>query len=1211
MTRSSIVFTHGARRARGLASRLGLALGVVLGAACGDTSSPVAPPISLDRPVDIAFACYGPLRITNGHPATADQDVIVTAQPTASCETRSQPPKPDTDDPTHLIENRPPGQEDSPTQVGTTDWYGFILESAQGTVALAHWASQPATAFMGSAGGEVQVLDADPLTPGKNAISIGEEPIAIATDKSGCYEVTANAGSCDLSVLDINSALAGLPIGASTNPGQAGAVRVDRIPVKNQMGTTILARPAAMIAEPSTDVIGNECKTFNPLDLTAKSGSALAPQGVAYIAYPSCHLVAAIDMSIKGTDGTVGRIVAGIQFDPMGGKQGEAKLLSADEVQTISCPAECGPSPTQVTPGTRPVTLAYRLDSLSNATPTRRLAIGADNSSSVTLVELGDNSLPVSLSQIKLEDATEKAGPGKLGVTSIALSPRIGMGGELGNTSDDRSPGGLGQYVYAVATDNTVRVVDVLNLGKECDTQVDTRFLRDSKSDDTRFMSGSIPALQCFVVGAPTTPPRRSGARGPGIELPGDGVPLSVAFVKAPPVPDAMHPAADSRPPAPATLLGTFAIITATNGQAFVVNVDDDDNAVSDTFVSSSPQLTAPTLVMAHQLRDTIPNRDQGAEVSPDMPSCLTLGAQGAGGPRATAAPLTFTAGGPMAASKALELPTIRQVQCETSTDPLHPLGDAPGPGIPVSEVMLAANSSIRDQVFPDLRGLSSDENWTLTWEGALSQDNAITAIDGPAIREAQMVVDSDVSARIEDTTHPFCSMGAEPFDILQIRGCDPTNQGLDCPSGYTCFVHPDRSVSIGGANIGECMRADEAPRLANACRDFLISLRRYTISTLDSGDLVLRPRQHVLRTTPLDGCTDNLQCKALADYAAQNASDAVAATTAANDDKWECRADDTRKPINSDPALNKRCVQRCAFHSKDSDNMDRDLGCDPGTICVGATAGDGADHLGFCMEGVMPPQACVNAPQRFEVRASEAFTVIGSRSGYVHPFIENPVKSDPNKSHACVIDPSLNPSQLQLQVGRVSLRAPACGDPDPLQTDPITGESPPGSGKLEPNPCSLMATQFENLKTFPDGNCDRPTIPNPAVGPRPAPAIKFRNRGLTLTVVDPYYPGDKTCPLDRQGPLDPTLATARIPLVFPGYQISFHQTSGYSPMSLSNVSAAFAPAFPVKVVEGPTHSIWVLDDGDSLSIMLGVPSTRGQVYRIESVNLGAINLLR
>jgi hypothetical protein len=1189
MTRSSIILQLGLA--------LGLALGAVLGTSCGSTTNPAASPLNLDRPVDIAFACYGRMRVTGGNTTpTGTEDVIMTAQPTTSCEKRSEP--------TADLEHRPPGQADLPNQVvGTTDWYGFILESAHGTVAVAHWPSQPANKFMGSAGSEVQVLDADPLTPGKNSISVGEEPIAIATDKSGCYEVTANAGSCDLSVLDINSALAGLQVNSllnanGVNPGQSGAVRVDRVPVKNQMGTPILARPAAMVAEPSTDadVIGNECKTVPTMDKTISSGVALAPSGLAYIAYPSCHLVAAIDMS-AGTGGTV---VAAIRYDV----SGVASLLSPAETQMVTCPAECGAGPAPKTSSVpRPVTLAYRFDPRADNLHPRRLAIGADNSASVTLVELGPDSLPLSLSQIALVNPT-----GKLGVTSIALSAQIGMGGNVGDDREPGSAGGQGQFVYAVATDNTVRVVDVFVDGlpptpRECDTQVDTRFLRDSDADNTRFGSRDIHALQCFAVGDVKTPPRRSGARGPGIELPGDGIPISVAFVKAPALLDLTTPTnvKDTRPASPLTLLGTFAVITATNGQAFVVNVDDDDNPGGDTFQNGNPQQTAPTLIMAHQLRDTVASRDVGAEsaaataTTAAVPSCILLGAEGSGGPRATTTPLTLTSGGPMAASKLLELPTIRQVSC---TAP-----DAPT-GTPVSEVMLAADSTTRDQVFPDLRGLFSDENWTLTWEGALSQDNAVTAIDGPAIREAQMFVDSTASSRIEDKSHPFCSMGVEPFDILQIRGCDPTNQGLDCPSGYSCFVHPDRSVSIGGATIGSCMLVDEAPRLANACRDFLISTRRYTISHADSGELVLRPRQHVLRTTPLDGCTDDLQCKALADYAAENGGDAVTATPVLNDDKWVCRADDTRAPISSDPARNKRCVQRCAFHSKDSDNMDRDAGCDPGTICQGATAGDGPDHLGFCMEGVMPPQSCVNAPQRFEVRASEAFTVIGSRSGYVHPFVENPDKSVPLTANACVRDTTKTASQLQLQVGRFPLKAPACA----AMADPISGELPLPGGGFEPNPCSLTAMQFDNLRSFPDGNCDRPTI---AFGSRAAPAIKFRNRGMTLTVVDPYYQGDKTCPLDRGMSADPTIANEQIPLVFPGYQISFHQTSGYAPLTMSGVSSGFAPAFPVKVVAGPTNSIWVLDDGDFLSTTLGFPSTRGQVYRVESINLGVINLLQ
>ena len=62
-----------------------------------------------------------------------------------------------------------------------------------------------------------------------------------------------------------------------------------------------------------------------------------------------------------------------------------------------------------------------------------------------------------------------------------------------------------------------------------------------------------------------------------------------------------------------------------------------------------------------------------------------------------------------------------------------------------------------------------------------------------------------------------------------------------------------------------------------------------------------------------------------------------------------------------------------------------------------------------------MPPQACVNAPQRFELRAGEAFAVLGTRSGYVHPIIAD-------AAGKCVKDPLASP----LLVGRIPLEPPA-----------------------------------------------------------------------------------------------------------------------------------------------------------------------------------------
>jgi hypothetical protein len=1094
------------------------ALGAALGVSCSEPTSQAPPQLNLDRPVDIAFACYGGMRVTNGRTTGEVTDEIdVTAQPATSCNTRSEPHD------VALPEHVPPGQEDLSAQggqaVGTAYWFGFILQSASGTVAIAQWPSKPAAQFLG---GDVAVLDADPLTPGKNAISVGEDPIAIATDKAGCYEITANAGSCDLSELEINSALDDDP-----------EVKVTRVAVQNAARTTILAKPAAMVAEPNTEVVGNVC----PATAT----------GVVYVAYPSCHLVAGIETS-------TGTIVSGIQYDAAG----VPSVLSGTALATLSCPAECPDDKGtlgSITPGTRPVTLALELDPRAK---TKRLVIGADNSASFTVVELGADSLPLSFSQIALSDPT-----GKLGITSIALSPRLGVGGTGGTINDDAV--NQAQYVYAVATDKTVRVADVLTLNRECDTQIDSRFLRTVRS---------VSALQCLPVGDPTLP-RRVGARGPGIELVGGGVPTSVAFFKAPP------PEAELRDPAPAALVGYFAIITAANGASFVVNVDDDNNPVNtDLFQSSAPQFTAPTLTIAHQLRDNGLDRGAVTITNPAMEgssehSCLDFGpGPGAGGasvagPRSTTVPVRTVVGGPVADNKVPELPGLRQVRCVGY--------DTPPSGIPVSQVQLAADLETRDQTYPDLRSLASDETWNLSWEGPLSADSNLAAIDGPQVREAVMAVDT-TGMHLYDQAQPFCAMGAEPFDIVQFRGCNPANGGGDCPVGYECYLHPDSQVSTGS-----CMLRTEASRLATACRDFLTSRRRYTVGVANSGELMLLPRKHVLRTTPIDGCTDDLQCTYLANYAAQNASgqDPIATPVVepmpdpsnpgkpipdVNSRTWACRTDTARAAINPDPAKNKRCIETCTATAD----------CELGTICQG----------GVCMEGITPPQSCVNGPQRFDVRASEAFTVIGSRAGYVHPIV--------NQGGACVRDPSAS----SLQLGRIPLQAPACGDP--IATDPITGQI--SGGGFEANPCSRIVPQIENQPVYTDlanGTCTRGAPPD-VLAERGAPAIQFRNPGLKLTIVDPYYPGDKVCLLDRQG------ALGRIPLVFEGYQLSFHQTAGYTPLTLP-----INPAFPVKVVRGPTDSIWVLDNGDFLSTSFNQPSTRGKVFRVESINLGAINLLQ
>jgi hypothetical protein len=194
------------------------------------------------------------------------------------------------------------------------------------------------------------------------------------------------------------------------------------------------------------------------------------------------------------------------------------------------------------------------------------------------------------------------------------------------------------------------------------------------------------------------------------------------------------------------------------------------------------------------------------------------------------------------------------------------------------------------------------------------------------------------------------------------------------------------------------------------------------------------------------------------------------------------------------------------------------------------------------------------------------------------------------------VVDPNADPRRKS----RIPLAAPAC-----TATDLLTGEVSPGV--LEANPCSTTTETFDTEITYAGNDCNTPTQ---ALAKRSnVPAIRLRKNGMTLTMVDPLYPGDKACPMDRGGA---TGVGGPFPLTFPGLNIKFHITDGSDPLTLSNAgAAAFIPVLPVKVVAGPDGSIWVLDDGDFLSTTIDQSSTLGSVYRIESLDLPIVNLLQ
>lgn len=1003
----------------------------VLAACSPDTAAPAV--VNLERPASMAFACFGDYRLAS------DSSTLVTAQPVESCAI-------------YRDGGVPTGQED----LIAPEFAGFVLQPSTGSVAVVKFPAN-LNGFSTAA-----VIDADLLTPGKNAIPVGTLPVSIASDPQGCHVVTANAGSCDLSVLDVNTAL--------QFDTQA---RVDRIPITTSTGSTLLARPRVMVGEPAGGVIGEACPA--------------TPQGLVYIAYPECNLVAAVD---SGT----GVVQAGLRFET----DGTVTITDGD----VSCAAQCGG-------GTAPtITTAERPVALHMADDGGRLYIGAENSAALTIVDLDADRKPTAVTRLTLE--------GEIGITALRATGDVEVGGDSGTFGGPLAAIATHRYVYAVATDRTVRVIEVQDKNVECDTQVDPRAIADET--DVEF-------LACMPVGDVRTPARRPGARSPGIHMPREAVPLDVAFTQ-------LTDSVDVDFAQPTQMVGVFAFVTTSDGFAFVVNVDDD--RYPDVEDPADPMKVFMPLAIPHQLRDFAVNRQllDGQSADGTAAARCIYPAQDvlALGPRLNEPVGVFLPSGDVSSQNVHHLPNIRHDLCKPSDDPLL--------DTPMAELSYGAQVSTREAAYPDLAA-TRNEGWTITWEGLISLDPSSTRVDGPPTRIGVLEFGSEIS--IVDTTGPYCAMGVEKYDIVQLVGCDPGRGDADCGLGETCFVHPDSPASIG---LGLCLPADETDALSAVCRDVLVSRRRYSITKTRSRSLVLGERRRVLSTTPVAGCTDAAQCDMMAVAAAElaTAEHPNQRTVEVDERSWACEADPTRAPgIN-------RCVMTCESASD----------CEEGWHCSASKR---------CVEAPLPPAECLAGLQRYQVRVGDAFAVIGELSGFLHGR-----KVDENTGE-CIDDPDAHP----LMVGRLPLTAPPCvGD---------------GPNDVSVNPCTTTVEHAELHTPFmvdDSGTCVATTTFPIARTRSDVNAIRFQNPSLRWHLVDPTTTGDAECLGDRQG------TYPAFPASFAGFQISMRVAGGYFPMSVTGVNMAF----PAYIVPSPDGGLWVMDQGDVF--VSGIGTTKGRIVRIE-----------
>lgn len=1011
----------------------------------------------LNRPTNVAFACVGELRLTGGGPADSSQEIIRSPMPLVACQTWTKDK--DSGEP-------PAGQEaidgamDNPIRPVL---YAFIVQGAQGSIALAEYdPPRDATESEVIKLDRPVILDADRYTPGDNTIPIGSLPVGAVTDVSGCHTMTANAGTCDLSSVDVMSAI------------EADArAHVTRIPVANAAGEPIAAKPHSVVGDPRPGVVGVECTA--------------SPEGRLYIAYPDCHMVAVVEAA-------TGDVVASVAFR----EDGTVEITDGD----VGCGGTCG-SVVPLGGAGRPV--AIDLDAAS-----QQLFIGLENRSELIIVDLDDEFMPMNVSGIPFE--------GDIGVSNLDVSePQF------------ENLGAPYRFVYAVATDGTVRVVEVEQLMTECETQADTRYLHDIR--DTTF-------FPCMPVGDPRTPPRRLGAHSPGIHHPGDGIPLDVAFTRLDNINDDT-----SATPAPLRLDGYFAYITTSEGRVLLVNVNDERYP---DFEPQAPDEPEPTynpfevdiaLALPHRLRDFGSDRSMEVEIVDEETTVLRTCSSATLGtftnttlrPRLSSDVTRTILSDQISFEKGHLMPNTRRVLCQD----LSPTEEYAS----VSELSLMADFDTLAFAYPDFGSVPLDEEWNMVWGGLVSLDGGNNAIDGPQVRFGALDVaaGTDTSMEILDAARPFCKMGLELYDVVSLIGCNPTRGDADCGTDEVCYVHPDAPSNVA---TGMCLpsQPERIAELSNTCRDILTSVREYSVEDVFSDYMTLVERRYALRTSPADGCVDAAECTTL--YALEQslltAEHPIEAMPVDPETPrtFACEPDPSRAPGPS------RCLMTCETASD----------CEDGYKCSD----------GYCVAGLVPPAVCVQSLQRYQASVGEAFAVIGSRSGFLHNRIV-----DANTGE-CIDDPEGNP----LSVGRISLTAPPCTSDD---IDDIT-----------PNPCSVQLTHTEEVPVYEvsDGTC---FLQETTLQERTVDAIRFRNHVFTTHLVDPYPLLDESCNGDRLG------VHAAFPIVFPGYRMGFQVTGGSVPAVFSMaIDTTRRLTYPASITRDPWGTLWIADQGDRSATIRG-----------------------
>ncbi|HXI55616.1 MAG TPA: hypothetical protein VNO55_06130 [Polyangia bacterium] len=952
----------------------------------------------LDRPTDMVFGCVGLF------PGIDPDHAQPSGLPMAACQTT------DPASSTHRL-------------------FSFVTNSARGELSVVDMDRS-------------KLVDLDPAVAGYNTAPLGQLPETLAISDDGCRVVTANRGSCDLTLVDPGLLMAPTVAALSVDAGVPALEA--RSPAQTIMVRTGSGKPLAA-APYEVQFLPQDIHTLlpgaGPVQMCLPDRPLVPPAGwstndpqtgwKAVVTFPACDLVAVVDLPS-------GLIVDSVRLRA-GGDHVEVVPTGTEP----TCPIECGL-------GVRPVPSAGT-DAGDGGAATTEVAGGQETAvadGANTIDDAGDDATDdgagaeVSSSEAGAPGAIDAAAPpaplldtlSRRGVGPLAIHPdgtRLYVGmtnaplvealtvahdtGKLAPTMDVEATiplasGAVGatrlrlsvdrfaaefpfltkepkqdrKYLYVIARDGTVRVIHV-NTQQECDNNVDTTLINAGQR-----------ASDCITVAEATVSQIHNPLlTGPGIHLPSN--PRDISFAEI---------GRDSPINTEGRLSGVFGFILTDSGTVYVVNID-----------------ATPRVIQG--IKDYLPTKQDLVE---EVPLANSLRDRNV---------LTF-------------LPTMDAVTGPPRLD-LPPVAPAFGPRIEGIYAFNSADNALADgtqwvktyAMFPN-RTAVNPQTWNVTWEGDLIGLRFSGLRKGPVLSP---MTNTALDSFLYDGGGGFCDATVVEGDIVTFFGCSDNAQ---CGAGQVCVHSTTVAQSAGGLPInGLCLNPDpktQDTQMNMTCRRLLESVRRYEIVRAYAGELVLWPHMDEVVQVPKE--LDPNMCRV------EGQPCGPPSTVDPSFGKFVYRMVATGQidEMTKLPKKELRCVNPCGADKVDADGgtretpiADGDVDCRLGRKCVDFGSNGGgrlcADAPSEEAEGA-PGNNCFPQLTPYRVQAGRSFLVQGSVTTYpiathteatdLHPPTNDPVpvEANPRGLHCQNATPSSSPLAL-----RIRMDAPACKE-DELPVD-------------------------------------------------------------------------------------------------------------------------------------------------------------------------------